>query len=140
MEPLNFEADGWHIYPNFHFAFITSNIIWFHSKSTKEYIAYWNKKAPQLTQLSNHSDLRVFLKELVAEGIVEDQPEAMEKKIFNTKMERINVCPGLGFVYEIPITKAEELDEKGILEKHLSERIVFCIQNVIGEDIATILN
>ncbi|WP_111709147.1 hypothetical protein [Lutibacter citreus] len=135
-----FEKEGWIIHPNFHFGFMTSNIIWFSSNDIRKYIDYWNQNTEKLRQIPNHIELKKFVRELVIEDVINNDDEGLKNKIYNSKMEKINVCPGLAFIYEIPLKRAEELDQKGELSDLIKNKIDFCLKNVISRNSVELLN
>lgn len=140
IDVKDFKERRWDVVPNFHFAFMTSNKIWFGSKSIERYIDYWNTNSHTLSQLPNHDRVRAFLKVLVDNDIVIDQPENMDRIIYKSRMTKINVCPGIGFIYRISVTEAEELDRQGVLAEQLKKQISFCLERVLKKDVSELLN
>lgn len=139
LYPTNFDLDlfeqqGWFIKPNFHFAFMTSNKIWFQSINKVRYIQYWNENSKQLRQLPSHDKVKSYLSNLVEKDIVIDQPEQMQKIIYNSNMNKINVCPGLGFLYRYEIHEAEQLDREGKFESELKSKIQRCLKEVLNKE------
>ena len=126
------EWEKWYIHPNFHFAYMTSNKVWFATSENKKqrYIDHWNQEATNLNQQRGHDALKDFLQGLVNEEIVIDKPAEMQKTIYSSKMNNINVCPGLGFIYPIDLKKAEDLDVKGELANFIESKIIFCLQKL----------
>lgn len=134
INPLEFNEQGWEVRPNFHFAFMTSNKIWFRSENTHHYIKYWNEHAKSLKQLPSHESIKAYLQNLVINKVVNDKPERMQSVIYESKMNKMNVCAGLGFIYVYPLDMAEQLDKKGELAIDISEKIRHCISEVLNRE------
>ena len=45
----------------------------------------------------------------------------LEKEIYQTKRELINVCPGFAIHYSIPFAKASDLDRKKLLAEEIKK-------------------
>lgn len=132
--------DEWGIYPNFHVSFMTSNLVWFHSNDINHYLQFWMKNANKIYQ-HKRDDIPEYIKWLVDEKVIlatKEVKERLDEKFYNTAMQSLNICPGLGLIYSFTSSKAEELDKEGKLKFIISEKIREGLK-VVGLDVNNII-
>lgn len=120
---------GWSIRPNFHFAFRSSNLVWTSvSCSLGEYLDFWLQrvKANKLGQVQR-KDWDFLFKELSRVGMLSEQDDIqLKEKIIDTRMDRINVCPGVEFLFQWSQVDAIDLDNKGAFRASFVKRVKEC--------------
>ena len=106
------EKNGWTINPNMHFSFQASNLVWTNVKiDIYKYVDYWINNKDSLNQVQRN-DFQSFFSKMKNEGMISDNDwEGINNNIINTKMQTINVCPGIGLIYEWPKKNAIDLDK-----------------------------
>lgn len=119
------DTSKWRIQPNFHVSFMTSNLVWFQSDNTNEYLRFWEENVERICQ-KKKAEVPNYIKWLVDEKIIlatKEVHEKMEEKYYKTAMQTLNICPGLGVIYKISSSEAEEHDKNGKLKFVISEKI-----------------
>jgi hypothetical protein len=103
---------GWHIRPNMHFAFRSSNLVWTDvTVEIQPYIDYWSKNIASLGQVSRN-DFIDYCKNLEQAGMISSENwDDIKLKIINTNMQKINICPGVHFSYTWGHKEAVNLDK-----------------------------
>ncbi|WP_336093416.1 hypothetical protein [Leeuwenhoekiella sp. CH_XMU1409-2] len=132
----DFKDKGWIVYGNFHLATVASNLVYFHPKDEdlEKYIKYWNSNGKELKQIRGHNNLKTYLNTLYKESFLPNNDDDLENKIFSTRIENINICPGIGFVFRYDLKELEKLDVGSILQKDLIDKIKFCIKQNIEKE------
>jgi hypothetical protein len=113
----------WGVWPNFHFAFMATNLHWGHvSLGLKEYLEFWKHNQDRIGQVRRDQFLPLF-EAFHKDGLLgEDDLPELQKKTTETRREVINICPGIGLAYRWSLDKAAELDRRRELEKQVYER------------------
>jgi hypothetical protein len=111
--------------PNFHVSFASSNLVWFHSPDKKKFVDFWVKNVSEIYQHSK-KDIPTFLKKLEKNKVIQIDSvtdENLKKKFYDTEMQTLNICPGIGVVFEFDSITAEKLDLNGEFVKTLKDKI-----------------
>lgn len=128
---LRLRDAGWRVSPNFHFAFRSSNLVWASSTcSLTDYIEYWIKqvKANTLGQVQR-KDWDSLFKTLSTAGMLDLHDKIqIKEKIIGTHMDRINVCPGIAFLYHWSQSDAINLDNKGAFLSSFIDKVKECTE------------
>ncbi len=116
------QSKGWHVEPNFHFAFMQQNLYW--SKVTTpllDYIAIWQRSPSLIGQMpvGPVSEVGETFKQYVAllaklKVVSEDEMARIFELTVQSKRKTINVCPGLSLFYRWPLGDAVDLDKRGV--------------------------
>lgn len=121
---------GWQPRPNFHFAFRSSNLVWTAVTCPfKAYLEFWIKqvKANALGQVQR-KDWDQLFRTLGEAGMLSDQDDVqVREKIVDTRMDRINVCPGVEFLFRWSQVDAIDLDSKGAFLPSFVRRVKECL-------------
>jgi hypothetical protein len=115
----------WHLFPNFHVSFMTSNLVWLDSDDGEHYLRFWQKNTDKIRQ-QKRADIPKYLKWLVDEKVINISKEAAEQldvKFYKTAMQTLNICPEFGVVYSFNSSELESLDKGGKLKFLLAEKI-----------------
>jgi hypothetical protein len=133
---------GWWFDIDFHFAYITSNLVWIKQmpdadagKHVERYVDFWIRNKNEIYQLQREG-VQEYVDWLQSENVLVISQEVKEKlgqEFFKTKRENLNVCPGLGAIYNINGGDAEKLDKEGQLESLIHQAIIDALQ-LIGRD------
>jgi hypothetical protein len=95
----------------------------FESENSEHYLQFWKDNVDKIRQ-QKRADVPIFLKWLADQNVLSTTKEAEEKlkeKFYNTKIPKLNICPG--FRLHFPIPNAEALDKDGKLKFILAEKI-----------------
>jgi len=125
----------WIVRPNFHVAFMTSNLVRFESEDSEHYLQFWKDNVEKIHQ-QKREDVPEYLKRLVDEKVINMPKEAEEKlrkKFYDTAMQTLNICPGFAIDFTFNISEAEELDKRDELKFLLVEKIKEGLK-VVGRD------
>ena len=115
----------WRVSPNFHVAFMTSNLVRFESEDSGHYLQFWKDNVEEIHQ-QKREDVPKYLKWLVNEKVIDMPKEAkdkLKKMFYDTAMQTLNICPGFELNYTFNISEAEELDKSDKLKFILAEKI-----------------
>lgn len=109
---LQLQGAGWKVYPNFHFSYQASNLVYPTVKmDVNSYIDYWIKNVDLLKQIQR-ADFTDYFTQLQSVGIISSQDwNLLNEKIINKKYPNVNVCPGLSVFYYWSYKEAIEKDE-----------------------------
>lgn len=100
-----------------------SPLIWFESEDAEHYLQFWKVNIDRIRQ-QKKSEVPAYFEWLAENRVIKMTKEAekmLKEKFFDTKMSRLNMCPG--FLLESKIARADELDDSGKLKGILSEKI-----------------
>ena len=125
----------WRVFPNFHVAFMTSNLVRFESDDSEHYLQFWKDNVEEIHQ-QKKEDVPKYLQWLVDEKVINRPKEAEEKlkkMFYDTAMQTLNICPGFEINFKFNISEAEELDKSGKLKFILAEMIKEGLK-VVGRD------
>jgi len=126
---LQLPNTGWRIRPNFHFAFRSSNLVWTSvSCPLDRYLEFWliRVKANQLGQV-HRKDWDSLLKELANAGMLSRNDDVqIKERIIDTRMDRINICPGVEFLFRWSQVDAIDLDNKSAFLPSFVQRVKEC--------------
>jgi hypothetical protein len=117
------ENTQWKIRPGFHVAFRSQGLISFESEDTEHYLQFWKANVDRIRQ-QKRSEVQAYFEWLAENRVIKMTKEAqkmLKEKFFDTKMSRLNMCPG--FVLEFKIAKTDELDDSDKLKGILAEKI-----------------
>jgi hypothetical protein len=131
----------WRVFPNFHVAFMTSNLLRFESEDSEHYLQFWKDNVEEIHQ-QKKEDVPKYLKWLVDRNVInmpKEAEEKLKKMFYDTAMQTLNICPGFELNYTFSISEAEELDKSGKLKFILAERIKEGLK-VVGRDGHEFLN
>ncbi|APQ18784.1 hypothetical protein [Maribacter hydrothermalis] len=131
----DFKEKKWIVYGNFHLATVASNLVYFYPKGVdlEKYLTYWNNHGMHLRQVRGHENLTSYLDTLFQDGIIPRNDNQLEDKILKTNIVNVNICPGIGFIYQYPLDKIEALDIDTNLQEDLISKIKYCIKENINE-------
>lgn len=130
----------WDVFPNFHVAYQSSNLVWFECCDTEKYINFWSENVSEIYQ-NKKAEVQQYLDWLYTEGIIikaASTDDALQNKFFNTAMPNLNICPELGFTYSFTSSVAEKMDKEGKMENFIKEKIIECLK-VVSIDSTAIL-
>lgn len=117
---------GWSVEPNFHIAFMSSNLEWCESKvSLNDYVKHWTREvaANHLRQVSR-TDWPAYFAALEAKGIIMPQEaRRINDYLGSTAMSTINICPGISFRYCWTREDAIRLEQAGSFTKDFEEKV-----------------
>lgn len=123
LKDLNaFDLGGMFPRADFHCAFMTKNLIWFKTPDTNKYIKYWKQHPDEIKQY-DADVIDVYLYKLNEEDIIiynQSEEKKYNDVIYGTT---VNMCPGLGLIWELESKDAIELDDKGELEQMIADRV-----------------
>jgi len=125
----------WEVLPNFHVAFMTSNLVRFESEDSEHYLQFWKGNVEEIHQ-QKKEDVPKYLKWLVDENVInmpKEAEEKLKKMFYDTAMQTLNICPGFEIKFTFNISEAEELDKSGKLKFILAEKIKQGLK-VVGRD------
>ena len=131
----------WKVLPNFHVAFMTTNLVRFESEDSEQYLQFWQDNVKEIYQ-QKRRDVPKYLKWLVDEKVInmpKEAEERLKKMFYDTAMQTLNICPGFELNYTFNISEAEELDKSGKLKFILAEKIKEGLK-VVGRDGHEFLN
>jgi hypothetical protein len=116
----------WLCQPNFHLSFMSTGLIWFETPehNVEKFFNFWQNQIDKIRQYQKE-ELKKFLAELQELGLIIADNEInnnLENKIYNTKREPINICPGFGLFYKYTANEAIDLDLKNNLTEDIKER------------------
>jgi len=115
----------WEIRPNFHFSFRSQGLVWFSSKDVPKYIDHWQNNSDSIRQYKRN-EVNGLISKLSKLNIINRtalQDKLMRDKFYKTKMSKLNMCPGFGFIYSISASQAIELDNKRELSDFIRKKI-----------------
>ena len=118
----SYDLGGMYPTADFHCAFMTKNLIWFKSPNVHKYIDYWKQHLNEIKQYEE-SKIDEYLYKLNDEGIIfynQAEQRRYEDVIYGTT---VNMCPGLGLIWEVDSKDAIELDDIGVLEQMIADKI-----------------
>ncbi len=121
----NLAGSDWALYGNFHFSFMTTNLVWFKTENYSKYLKYWLKNTDLMYQHSRE-EIPARIKGLSNAGIIESTPETevtMNEKFYSKGYKTLNICPGFGLIYELSAEEAERLDKNKELRELLMTKI-----------------
>ncbi|WP_353892465.1 hypothetical protein PRVXH_001811 [Proteinivorax hydrogeniformans] len=121
-------ANKWEVLPNFHFAFRSSNLLWTSvSASLYSYLTFWkNEVLNNNLKQRNRTDWGEYFNLLEKNKMLNDNDlTAINEKIIKTKMQKLNICPGVAFKYTWSKEEAIGIDNKspGAFKSELLRRI-----------------
>jgi len=125
----------WIVRPNFHVAFMTSNLVRFESEDSEHYLQFWKDNVEEIHQ-QKKEDVPKYLKWLVDEKVInmpKDAVEKLKKMFYDAARQTLNICPGFELNYTFNISEAEELDKSDKLKFILAEKIKEGLK-VVGRD------
>ena len=130
-------------YPNFHLSFATSNLIWFHTEKENytKYVEFW-KSNTDLIRQHPRGQVERLINQLTVDNVIkcdEQKNKDLKEKFFDTEMSKLNICPGLGVITEIPSSFCEEEDENNVLTYYLAQQIKNGLQ-IVNHDFKKIIN
>jgi len=108
---LRLADEGWEVTSNFHFAFMSSNLVWTaKSADIRRYLEYWKKNVTGIVQVKR-ADFQAYFNRLIESGFAsgEDIPK-FEQHFVNTSRQAMNVCPGVTLRRIWPLDDAVQLD------------------------------
>jgi hypothetical protein len=115
----------WSISPNFHVSFRSTGLVWFESEESENYLQFWKDNVEDIHQ-QKRADIPKYFKRLADEKVIsmtQDAKDRLNEKFYQTKMPNLNICPGLGAVFSVNSSDAQQLDKSGKLKFLLSEKI-----------------
>jgi hypothetical protein len=117
----------WYYYSNFHLSFVTSNLVWFSTKSEyyKTYLDFWKNNTSLIFQHPKN-EVKNLLENLEKQNLInidDVKLKELDDRFFNTAMQTINICPGFGVITEMTSLFCEEQDEKDKLTYYIAEQI-----------------
>lgn len=118
----SFDLDGMYPRADFHCAFMTKNLIWFKTPNVHKYVDYWKQHQNEIRQYEE-SKIDEYLYKLNDEDIIvynQAEQKRYDDLIYGTT---VNMCPGLGLIWEIESNDAIEWDNKGELEQIIADKI-----------------
>ena len=128
------ESEGWSLHNDFRVAKNAGNLVAFKSDmDLRDYIQYWVENTDIIAQCKNQGKVKNLLNRLNSLGIINydnERQKEMNKKYFDTNMQKLNICPGITLIYKIQSNTALELDnekdELGVLLiKKLKQGLAF---------------
>lgn len=124
------------ISPHFRLSFRSQGLIWFgHDKvNVDTYVNYWKKNPDDIRQVKR-DELKAYLKKLNDLNVIvldETVKEKLKTKFFNSKMQNLNVGPGLACIYKIKAEEAIQWDKENRFELKIREFLAQAL-SVIGE-------
>ncbi|WP_339725239.1 hypothetical protein [Maribacter stanieri] len=137
---IDFQEKGWLTYGNFHLATVASNLVYFHPEDLDKYISYWNNHGKQLKQIRGRKNLIDYLDPLFQNRIIPRNDTQLNDKILKTNIVNVNICPGIGFIYQYPLEKAEELDIENQFQEDLISKIKYCIKENIDKSCSFLMD
>jgi hypothetical protein len=120
---------SWEISPNLHFAFRSSNLVWTTvSCPLDQYLQYWQTEVKKgaLRQMPRYEWNNYFRNLKLLRMLSEEDEPDLTKKIIDTGMQKINVCPGVGCRYKWTKSDAISLDDKGAFVLVFKEKVKEC--------------
>jgi hypothetical protein len=123
---------------DFHFAYITTNLVWIKQvpdDNVERYVEFWIGNREEIYQQPREK-VQEFIDWLGDENVLiisEEVRENLQTQFFDTGRPTLNVCPGIGAIYEIKGKKAENLDKDGQLEGVIRQAITDAL-HLIGKD------
>lgn len=135
--------NGWKYNPNFHISHIQKHLIWFSTKqiNEKKYYDYWCSNLDTIRQY-NKEELWSILNKLKDEGMIvvgQKEKEEFDKKIIQTKRNKINICPAFCLSYTYGFQMAIELDSDNKFSNELKSRILEGL-GILNKDISLFKN
>jgi hypothetical protein len=133
---------GWWCDIDFHFAYITTNLVWIKQmpdgdkdKYVERYIEFWIANKDEIYQQRREA-VQEYVDWLESENLLvisQEVKEKLDRNFFMTDREKLNVCPGLGAIYTVTGKDAEKLDKEGKLEDHIRQAVIDALR-LIGKD------
>ena len=115
-EVLKLTEEGWIIRPNFHLAFMSSNLVWTKGPIQLEpFMRRWKKEPGSIVQVKREQ-FESYFGQLLEEGVAatSDLPE-FTRHFLKTTRKTANVCPGVTMRKIWDLEEAVELDARGEL-------------------------
>ncbi len=115
---------GWRFEPNLHFSFRAQNLVWTNVRlGIKDYIAYWVSNIDSLGQIGR-TEFEGYFKDMERLGMLSNEDWVnIKNKIITTKMQKINVCPGIHISFSWKQKQAIGLDKGNNFVKILQDKI-----------------
>lgn len=117
---------GWECRPNFHFAFMQTNLIWFHSPDLDKYLKFWVNNRGLIRQ-HKKTEIPSLINHLFANNVIsnsEDLAKKMDERFYHTERKSLNVVPGIAVRFHITKEQAEDWDKRNIFEENLVATIL----------------
>ena len=119
----------WELNPHFHISFRSSHLYWSDSSVDLErYLDFWQKKvfSNELNQVAQ-SDWQNYFINLKKIGIISKTDyEEIRSRFFETKMQVLNICPGIICRYKWDSSEVIPLDDKNEFVKEFKKKIIEC--------------
>lgn len=132
---LQLSNANWETRTNLHFSFQSSGLVWTTASCTlRDYLLYWKGQATngflrQITRDEWSTNFQTF-RDL---GMLSPQDEPdLTKKIINTAMQKLNVCPGVACRFRWSKSEAIDLDEKGAFVLAFVQKVNECLSTWIN--------
>lgn len=128
-EFFGLKEKGWKIWPNMHFAFMRSNLVWSNVKlSVEDYFNYWKENSSKIKRETVEGTHPQRFNELwdnfLEEGIIsENDLLELEKHFGKTQRPNVNICPGFFVEFTWAKEEAEKLDNKKLFIREVREKI-----------------
>jgi len=112
---LALQDKGWTITPNLHLAFMSSNLVWTHTKrvTLADYLRYWRENRSKISQVSR-ADFEELFDSLVETGFAEEEDRAeFARHFLETSRTKLNLCPAVNLHRYWELDEAVRLDAGG---------------------------
>ena len=121
---LSLTTEGWEVWPNFHFGFMTTGYCWTKTTiSVAEYVSYWRENIDSAVQIPRR-DWDRYWDELVGANIAQKaERQIFDSEFTNTRKSVAAPRPGLSCVFSWSLDEAERLDSSGKFTRAVKERI-----------------
>lgn len=110
------EEKGWRITPNFHFSYMSTNLLY--PKSTialEDYIHYWKKTPIQQLSKKKMGEYQLVIEDLITQGMMTEEDKVdIKDKFDDTNRSNLNVCPGIHFEYKWTKERVIDLDHRNL--------------------------
>jgi hypothetical protein len=129
---MKLQTLGFKLSTNFHFAYRSSNLLWFDGNlSFEDYIKYWKDKYKNLKQIKRADFLTFFDEMENNQMIVPGDRSEIQEKILNKNYDKLNICPGFLIRYTWSKDEAIRLDKSNNFEENFKNKVKAAF-NVMG--------
>lgn len=118
---------GWEIYPNLHFSYISTHLVWSQTSMKAEpYYDLWANGVLNYGQVpaegdSYHHEIEKLERHDLLTASAREQ---LDNAFLNTRRSTMNVVPGMSVQFHWSREKAIELDDQGKFEEAVLEKII----------------
>jgi len=123
---LGLVENGWSVAPNFHIAFMSSNLYWGQTDlPLEEYVEYWkNQVATEGLAQVPREQWEGYFGTLLSQRIISGRDvDGINELVTPTAMSTLNICPGISIRYSWAREDAIKLDDGDLFLNEFLKRV-----------------